>query len=101
MRATLSELLGRVTWPPPDTDRNRFLYRLTFPLACVAAVYVLAFAIASDGLLPYVVSVFLLVVALMSGIGLLLMRAQRQELAAAEAAELRRAGLRSGRPGAS
>lgn len=99
MRATLSELLGRVTWPPPDTDRNRFLFRLTFPLAGVAAVYVMAFAIASDGLLPYVVSVILLVVALMAGIGLLLMRAQRQEMAAAEAAELQRAGLRSGRPG--
>lgn len=101
MRATLSELLGRVTWPPPDTDRNRFFYRLTFPLACVAAVYVLAFAVVSDGLLPYVVSVILLVVALLSGIGLLLMRAQRQELAAAEAAELRRAGLGSGGPAAS
>ncbi len=38
MRVTLSDLLGRVTLPPPDTDRNRFFYWLTFPLACVAAV---------------------------------------------------------------
>ena len=91
----LAELLGRltgaITWPPPDTDRNRFLFRLTFPLAAVAAVYVLTFAVVSDGWLPYLVAVILLVVTGISGIGLLLMRAHRQEVERAEAAELARA----------
>lgn len=92
----LAELLGRltgaITWPPPDTDRNRFLFRLTFPLAALAAVYVLTFALVSDGWLPYLVAVILLVVTGVSGIGLLLMRAHRQEVARVEAAELARAG---------
>ncbi|MEJ2870637.1 hypothetical protein WCD74_22940 [Actinomycetospora sp. OC33-EN08] len=90
----LAELLGRLTgwiqWPPPDTDRNRFLFRLTFPLATLAAVYVLTFALVSEGWLPYLVAVVLMVIAGMSGIGLLLMRARREELARLEAAELAR-----------
>lgn len=90
----LAELLGRlsgaITWPPPDTDRNRFLFRLTFPLSTLAAVYVLTFALVSDGWLPYLVAVVLMMVAGVSGIGLLLMRAHRQEVAQAEAAELAR-----------
>lgn len=90
----LAELLARlnrmITWPPPDTDRNRFLFRLTFPLAALASVYVLTFALVSDGLLPYFVSIVLLMITGVSGIGLLLMRSHRQEVAAAEAAELAR-----------
>lgn len=86
----LGRLAGRITWPPPDTDRNRFLFRLTFPLAALAAVYVLTFALVSDGWLPYLVAVILLVVTGISGIGLLLMRAHRQEVERAEAAELAR-----------
>jgi hypothetical protein len=91
----LGRLAGRITWPPPDTDRNRFLFRLTFPLAALAAVYVLTFALVSNGWLPYLVAVILLVVTGVSGIGLLLMRAHRQEVARAEAAELARVEGRS------
>jgi hypothetical protein len=72
-------MLGTPTWPPPDTDRNRFLFRLGFPLGVLASVYVLVFALVSNGWLPFVVAVLLIAVTLMLGIGLLLMRAQRGE----------------------
>ncbi|MCD2196635.1 hypothetical protein LQ327_24995 [Actinomycetospora endophytica] len=66
------------TWPPPDTDRNRFLFRLGFPLGVLASAYVLAFALLSQGWLPFVVAVLLIAGTLMLGIGLLLMRRQRR-----------------------
>lgn len=71
-------MLGSPTWPPPDTDRNRFLFRLGFPVGVLASAYVLTFALLSNGWLPYVVAVLLIAVTLMLGIGLLLMRAQRR-----------------------
>lgn len=67
------------TWPPPDTDRNRFLFRLGFPLGVLASAYVLTFALVSQGWLPFVVAVALIAGTLMLGIGLLLMRRQRRE----------------------
>ena len=70
-------MLRTPTWPPPDTDRNRFLFRLGFPIGVLASAYVLAFALVSNGWLPYIVAVLLIAVTLMLGIGLLLMRAQR------------------------
>jgi hypothetical protein len=72
-------MLRTPTWPPPDTDRNRFLFRLGFPIGVLASAYVLTFALVSNGLLPYVVAVLLIAVTLMLGIGLLLMRAQRRD----------------------
>jgi hypothetical protein len=78
-------MLGSPTWPPPDTDRNRFLFRLGFPVGVLASAYVLTFALLSNGWLPYVVAVLLIAATLMLGIGLLLMRAQRR--AAGPAAE--------------
>jgi uncharacterized protein (DUF58 family) len=77
-------MLGSPTWPPPDTDRNRFLFRLGFPIGVLASAYVLTFALLSNGWLPYVVAVLLIAATLMLGIGLLLMRAQRRAAAAAE-----------------
>lgn len=71
-------MLGSPTWPPPDTDRNRFLFRLGFPVGVLASAYVLTFALLSNGWLPYVVAVLLIAGTLLLGIGLLLMRAQRR-----------------------
>jgi uncharacterized membrane protein len=65
------------TWPPPDTDRNRFLFRLGFPLGVLASAYVLTFALLSEGWLPFLVAVLLIAGTVMLGIGLLLMRRQR------------------------
>ena len=65
-------------WPPPDTDRNRFLFRLGFPVGLLASACVLTFALLSNGWLPYVVAVLLIATTLMLGIGLLLMRSQRR-----------------------
>ncbi|MDT7741496.1 MAG: hypothetical protein QOE59_574 [Actinomycetota bacterium] len=72
-------MLGMPTWPPPDTDRNRFLFRLGFPIGVLASAYVLVFALVSNGWLPFVVAVLLIAATLTLGIGLLLMRAQRLE----------------------
>ncbi len=72
-------MLGMPTWPPPDTDRNRFLFRLGFPIGVLASAYVLVFALVSNGWLPFVVAVLLIAGTLVLGIGLLLMRAQRTE----------------------
>ena len=72
-------MLGMPTWPPPDTDRNRFLFRLGFPIGVLASAYVLVFALVSNGWLPFVAAVLLIAGTLVLGIGLLLMRAQRTE----------------------
>jgi hypothetical protein len=77
-------MLGMPTWPPPDTDRNRFLFRLGFPIGVLASAYVLAFALVSNGWLPFIVAVLLIAATLVLGIGLLLMRAQRLEVRSAE-----------------
>jgi hypothetical protein len=77
-------MLATPTWPPPDTDRNRFLFRLGFPVGVLVSAYVLAFALQSDGWLPYVVAVLLIAGTLMLGIGLVLMRAQRRVTGPAE-----------------
>jgi hypothetical protein len=77
-------MLGMPTWPPPDTDRNRFLFRLGFPIGVLASAYVLVFALVSNGWLPFVVAVLLIAATLMLGVGLLLMRAQRLEGSSAE-----------------
>jgi hypothetical protein len=69
------------TWPPPDTDRNRFLFRLGFPLGVLASAYVLTFALVSQGWLPFIVAVLLIAGTLMLGIGLLLMRSGRRAAA--------------------
>jgi hypothetical protein len=66
------------TWPPPDTDRNRFLFRLGFPLGVLVTAYVLTFALVSRGWLPILVAILLFAGTLMLGIGLLLMRSQRR-----------------------
>ena len=66
------------TWPPPDTDRNRFLFRLGFGIGVLASAYVLTFALVSQGWLPFVVAVLLIAGTLLLGIGLLLMRRERR-----------------------
>jgi hypothetical protein len=66
------------TWPPPDTDRNRFLFRLGFPVGVLASAYVLTFALVSQGWLPFVAAVLLIAATLLLGIGLFLMRRQRR-----------------------
>ena len=75
------------TWPPPDTDRNRFLFRLGFPLGVLVTAYVLTFALVSRGWLPILVAILLFAGTLMLGIGLLLMRSQRREGGATPASD--------------
>jgi uncharacterized membrane protein len=74
-----SRLTGSASmWPPPDTDRNRFVFRVGFVLGVLATAYVMTFAMVSGGWLPITVAVLLLAGTLLLGIGLLLMRAQRR-----------------------
>lgn len=84
----MPRLADLVAWPPPDTDANRFYFGFGFPAAVLAAAYVLTFALVSGGWLPYVVAVLLLTLAMVLGVGLLLMRSRRQEIARTEAALL-------------
>lgn len=66
------------TWPPRDTDRNRFLCRLQVVLYALITVYFGLFALVSGALVPWAIFTVALAATLVAGVALLLMRAQRQ-----------------------
>lgn len=67
-----------ITWPPNDTDRNRFLCRLQVAVYAAAALYFGAFALATGAFVPWAIFTVALAAALVAGAAILLMRAQRQ-----------------------
>ncbi len=67
-----------MTWPPPDTDRNRFLGRLQAVLYGLVTVYFGLFALKTGALLPWVVCTIALAATMVVVVALLMMRAQRQ-----------------------
>ena len=66
------------TWPPRDTDRNRFLGRLQVVLYALVTVYFGLFALATGALMPWTIFTVALAATIVAGVALLLMRAQRQ-----------------------
>lgn len=82
-----------MTWPPADTDRNRLVYGVGAVVGVLATVYCLLFALQTGALIPWTFFTLWLAATLLAGLGLLLMREQRQ---AAEKAEPAEAGSSSG-----
>jgi cation transporter-like permease len=66
------------TWPPRDTDRNRFLYRLQVVVYALVTAYFFVFALASGALVPWAICTVALAATVVVAVGLLLMRAQRR-----------------------
>jgi len=66
------------TWPPRDTDRNRFLYRLQIVVYALVTAYFFVFALASGALVPWAICTVALAATVVVAVGLLLMRAQRR-----------------------
>jgi heme A synthase len=67
-----------MTWPPRDTDRNRFLGRLQVVLYGVVTVYFGLFALKTGAPLPWTVFTLALAATLVAAVALLMMRAQRR-----------------------
>ncbi|WP_433787597.1 hypothetical protein ACQPX6_12280 [Actinomycetospora sp. CA-101289] len=65
-------------WPPRDTDRNRILYRAQAVIYGLITVYFFLFALASGAFVPWAIFTVALAATVVVGVGLLLMRAQRQ-----------------------
>ena len=65
-------------WPPRDTDRNRILYRAQAVIYGLVTVYFFLFALASGAFVPWAIFTVALAATVVVGVGLLLMRAQRQ-----------------------
>lgn len=76
-----------MTWPPLDTDRNRFTYRVCVAVGALATVYFLLFALQTAGAFPWAFFTVSLAGTLLAGVGLLLMREQRQASEKAEKTE--------------
>jgi heme A synthase len=70
-----------MTWPPRDTDRNRFLARLQVVLYGFVTVYFGLFALKTGAPLPWTVFTLALAATLVAAVALLMMRAQRQAAA--------------------
>jgi len=70
-----------MTWPPRDTDRNRFLGRLQVVLYGFVSVYFGLFALKTGAPLPWTVFTLALAATLVAAVALLMMRAQRQAAA--------------------
>ncbi|MDD7937001.1 hypothetical protein PHK61_01065 [Actinomycetospora lutea] len=66
------------TWPPRDTDRNRFLCRVQVVVYALVTLYFGAFALASGSLLPWTIFTLALAATLVVGVALALMRTQRR-----------------------
>lgn len=66
------------TWPPQDTDRNRFLCRLQVVLYALVTAYFGTFALATGSLVPWAIFTIALAATLVVGVALVLMRAQRR-----------------------
>ncbi|MFC5139258.1 hypothetical protein ACFPK1_13520 [Actinomycetospora rhizophila] len=67
-----------ITWPPRDTDRNRFLCRVQVVLYALVTLYFGAFALASGALLPWTIFTIALAATLVAGVALVLMRSRRR-----------------------
>jgi membrane protein implicated in regulation of membrane protease activity len=67
------------TWPPRDTDRNRFLCRLQVVVYALVTLYFGTFALATGAFLPWAIFTVALAATIVVAAALLLMRAQRQE----------------------
>jgi membrane protein implicated in regulation of membrane protease activity len=67
-----------ITWPPRDTDRNRFLCRLQVGIYGFVAAYFGLFALVSGALVPWTIFTVALAATLVVVVALVLMRAQRQ-----------------------
>jgi membrane protein implicated in regulation of membrane protease activity len=66
------------TWPPRDTDRNRFLCRLQVVLYGLVTAYFGLFALVSGALVPWTIFTVALAATLVVVVAIVLMRAQRQ-----------------------
>jgi hypothetical protein len=66
------------TWPPRDTDRNRFLCRLQVVLYALVTVYFGLFALATGALLPWSIFTVALAATIVVAVALVLMRAERR-----------------------
>lgn len=69
------------SWPPRDTDRNRFLCRVQVVVYALVAAYFLAFALVSGAFVPWAIFTVAFAATLVVGVALLLMRAQRRATA--------------------
>jgi heme A synthase len=70
-----------MTWPPRDTDRNRFFGRLQVVLYGFVTVYFGLFALKTGAPLPWTVFTLALAATVVAAVALLLMRAQRRAAA--------------------
>jgi heme A synthase len=70
-----------MTWPPRDTDRNRFFGRLQVVLYGFVTVYFGLFALKTGAPLPWTVFTLALAATLVAAVALLMMRAQRHAAA--------------------
>lgn len=66
-----------MTWPPPDTDRNRFLARLQLVIYGLVTAYFLLFALVTGALVPWSIFAIFLAATIVVSIALVHMRAQR------------------------
>ncbi|GAA4925981.1 hypothetical protein EV188_1137 [Actinomycetospora succinea] len=66
------------TWPPPATDRNRFLCGLQVVVYALVTVYFGIFAIATGAFLPWAIFTVALAATFVAGVALVLMRAERR-----------------------
>ncbi|MDD7934222.1 hypothetical protein [Actinomycetospora straminea] len=69
------------SWPPRDTDRNRFLCRVQVVVYALVTAYFGLFALVSGALVPWAIFTVALAATLVVGVALLLMRAQRRATA--------------------
>jgi hypothetical protein len=67
-----------LTWPPQDTDRNRFLARVQIVVYAVVTAYFGLFALVSGAFVPWAIFTVALAATVVTGVALLLMRAQRR-----------------------
>ena len=66
------------TWPPRDTDRNRFLCTVQVVVYALITVYFGIMALASGALVPWGITTVALAATVVASVALLLMRAQRR-----------------------
>lgn len=67
-----------MTWPPRDTDRNRFFGRLQVVLYAFVTVYFGLFALATGAFLPWAIFTVALAATVVVAVALMMMRAERR-----------------------
>jgi hypothetical protein len=78
-----------LTWPPRDTDRNRVLARVQIVVYALVTAYFGLFAVVSGAVVPWAIFTVALAATVVTGVALLLMRAQRRGTTPAEQAPSR------------